>query len=180
MHPGTFPACMFWLPEPSTRSLGRQDQVIYFLHRPAIRSIMGSWGILRELYGWRWGQTNFGLRYALKSESVSHSIVSDSLWPMDWSLPGSSVHGILQARILQWVAIPFSRGSSRPRDRTRVSCLAGRFFTVHTTWGTHWGSYMTVIHFSVSEFWWFVCFEELRSIYLSCHVGEHEFVYTVS
>ena len=38
--------------------------------------------------------------------------------PMDCSLPGSSVHGILQAGILEWVAIPFSRGSSQPRDRT--------------------------------------------------------------
>ena len=49
--------------------------------------------------------------------------------PMDGSLPGSSVHGILQARILEWVAMPFSRGSSRPRDWTWVSCIAGRFFT---------------------------------------------------
>ena len=49
--------------------------------------------------------------------------------PMDCSPPGSSVHGILQARILEWVAIPFSRGSSKPRDRTQVSCIAGRFFT---------------------------------------------------
>ena len=48
---------------------------------------------------------------------------------MDRSLPGSSVHGILQAGILEWVAIPFSRGSSRPRDWTQVSCIAGRFFT---------------------------------------------------
>ena len=39
------------------------------------------------------------------------------------------VHGILQARILEWVAFPFSRGSSQPRDRTQVSCIAGRFFT---------------------------------------------------
>ena len=43
--------------------------------------------------------------------------------PMDRNPPGSSVHGILQARILEWVAILFSRGSSRPRDRTRVSAL---------------------------------------------------------
>ena len=43
------------------------------------------------------------------------------------SLPGSSGHGILQGRILEWVAIPFSRGSSQPRDRTQVSCTAGRF-----------------------------------------------------
>ena len=49
--------------------------------------------------------------------------------PMDCSLPSSSVHGILQARILEWVASPFSRGSSWPRDRTHVSCIAGRFFT---------------------------------------------------
>ena len=49
--------------------------------------------------------------------------------PMDCSLPGSSVHGILQARIREWVAVPFSRGSSQPRDQTHVSCIAGRFFT---------------------------------------------------
>ena len=44
--------------------------------------------------------------------------------------PGSSIYGILQTRILEWVAMPFSRGSSQPRDGTWVSCLAGRFFTV--------------------------------------------------
>ena len=43
---------------------------------------------------------------------------------MDGNLPGSSVHGILQARILEWVAIPFSRGSSQPRNQTCVSCIA--------------------------------------------------------
>ena len=48
---------------------------------------------------------------------------------MDCSLPGSSVRGIIQARILEWVAISFSRGSSQPRNRTWVSCIAGRFFT---------------------------------------------------
>ena len=47
---------------------------------------------------------------------------------MGCSPPGSSVHGILQARILEWVAIPFSRGSSQLRDQTWVSCIAGRFF----------------------------------------------------
>ena len=49
---------------------------------------------------------------------------------MDCSLPGSSVHGILQARILEWVGIPFSRGSSPPRDGTHISCIADRFFTI--------------------------------------------------
>ena len=49
--------------------------------------------------------------------------------PLDCSLSGSSVHGIFQARVLEWIAISFSRGSSRPRNRTQVSCIAGTFFT---------------------------------------------------
>ena len=53
--------------------------------------------------------------------------------PMDCSLPGFSAHGISYARILEWVAIPFSRRSSQPRDLTRVSCIAGRFFTIWAT-----------------------------------------------
>ena len=52
---------------------------------------------------------------------------------MDCRLPGSSVHGIFQARILDWVAISFSRGSSLPRYRTRVSHTAGRLFTIWAT-----------------------------------------------
>ena len=51
--------------------------------------------------------------------------------PMDWKPPGSPLHGIFQVRTLEWVAIPFFRGSSRPKDQTQVSCTAGRFFT---TW----------------------------------------------
>ena len=53
---------------------------------------------------------------------------------MDYSLPGSSVHGILQARILEWVAFPFSRRSSQPRDWNQVSHTAGGFFTSWATW----------------------------------------------
>ena len=53
--------------------------------------------------------------------------------PTDCSPPGSSVHGILQARILKWIAVPFSRVSSWPRDWTEVFCLAGGFFTSWTT-----------------------------------------------
>jgi len=49
---------------------------------------------------------------------------------MDCSPPGSSIHGTFQARILEWAAISFSRGSSQPRDQTQVSCTAGRNFTV--------------------------------------------------
>ena len=50
--------------------------------------------------------------------------------PTDCSLPGFSVHGILQATTLEWLALPFSRGSSRTRDQTLVSCVADRFFTI--------------------------------------------------
>ena len=52
---------------------------------------------------------------------------------MDRSPPGSSVHGIFQARVLEWVVISFSRGSSQPRDRTWVSHIAGRHFTIWAT-----------------------------------------------
>ena len=53
--------------------------------------------------------------------------------PMNCSPPGSSVQGILQARIMEWVATAFSRGSSRPRDQIQVSHTAGRFFTIWAT-----------------------------------------------
>ena len=56
--------------------------------------------------------------------------------PMDCGLPGSTVHGGFQARILEWVAISFSRRSSRPRDWTRVSHIVGRRFTGFTVWAT--------------------------------------------
>ena len=52
---------------------------------------------------------------------------------MDCSLSGSSIHGILQARILEWVAMPSSRGSSQPRDQTQVSHIAGGFFIIWAT-----------------------------------------------
>ena len=66
---------------------------------------------------------------------ITHVLVTQSCPalcnPMDCRLPGSSIHGISQARVLEWVAIFFSRGSSQPRDGTQVSCPAGRRFT---TW----------------------------------------------
>ena len=57
--------------------------------------------------------------------------------PMDCSLPGASVHGIFQATVLEWVAISFSRGSSRPREWTRVSRIAGRCFNLWATREAH-------------------------------------------
>ena len=56
---------------------------------------------------------------------------------MDYSPPGFSVHGILQARTREWVAVSFFRGSSQHRDRTQVSCIAGRFFTIWVTRKAH-------------------------------------------
>ena len=58
--------------------------------------------------------------------------------PMDCSPPGSSIHGILQARILEWVAISFSRGSLQPRDQTQVSHIAGRRFNLWTVRSVRW------------------------------------------
>ena len=66
------------------------------------------------------------------AHAMSLQLCSTLCDPMDCSLPGSPVHGILQARILEWVAVPYSRGSSQPRDRTHISCgfcSAGEFFT---------------------------------------------------
>ena len=63
--------------------------------------------------------------------------------PMDGSPPGSSVHGILQARILEWVVMPSSRGSFQPRDWTCVSCIAGGFFTIWASREASHGAYKT-------------------------------------
>ena len=65
--------------------------------------------------------------------------------PMDCSLPGPPVHGILQARILEWVAISFFRGSSQLRNWTQISCLAGGFFTIRATRKAHSKVYIHII-----------------------------------
>ena len=75
-----------------------------------------------------WTELNW-YTFDQRSESVRCSVTPTLCNSMDCSLPDSSVHGISQARILEWVAIPFSRGSSWPRDQTPVFCIAGRFFT---------------------------------------------------
>ena len=75
--------------------------------------------------------------------------------PMDCSLQGSSVHGIFQARVPEWGAISFSRGSSRPRDRTQVSRIAGRHFTI---WATRevpriWNMHVQICRFVLTSKW---------------------------
>ena len=71
-------------------------------------------------------QNLLNIYYALVKMLVTQSCQTHCN-PMDCSLPGSPVHGILQARMLAWVAIPFSIGSSPPRNRTQISLNAGRF-----------------------------------------------------
>ena len=77
---------------------------------------------------------------------VSHSVILQLCNPMDCSPPGSSVHGVLQARILVWVAISFSRGSSPPRSGTWVSCIAGRFFDGLSHQGSLYYIYVSIIY----------------------------------
>ena len=75
--------------------------------------------------------------------------------PMGYRLPGSSVHGILQARILEWVAIPFSLKSSWLRDWTRISCIGRRILYHWATWEAPWSAYLllkTAITICVSVF----------------------------
>ena len=74
----------------------------------------------------------------VKSESEVAQSCLTLCDPMDGSLPGSANHGIFRARLLEWAAISFSRGSSQTRDRTRVSCIADRRFTVWATWHSSW------------------------------------------
>ena len=66
--------------------------------------------------------------------------------PMDCSLPGFSVHGILQARILEWVTISFYRGSSQPKDQTEVSWIARRHFNLWATREAHESIYKCLIY----------------------------------
>ena len=90
--------------------------------------------------GHRTGKGQFSFQSQRKT--ISKNVQSESevaqLFPtlcnsMDCSPPGSSIHEIFQVRVLDWVAISFSRGSSWPRDQTRVSGIAGRFFTISVT-----------------------------------------------
>ena len=98
--------------------------------------IPGGWRVANRLQGWRSSsepsvESVCVRAWALHAQSLqSCPTLCD---PMDCSPPGSSVHEILQARILEWVVISFSRGSSWPRDQTQVSCTGAGFFTVWAT-----------------------------------------------
>jgi len=85
---------------------------------------------------------------------------------MDYNPPGSSVHGISQARILEWVAIPFSRGSAWPRDPTQVSCIAVRFF-YHLSHQGRYFNFLIVCLISYQTQW-------LQEEHLLCAVYNHK------
>ena len=118
---------------------------------PAGRLIPSSLSCLGSLYTDR--QTHTHMHTYTHVCVLSRPAASNSLWPVDCCPPGSSIRGIPQVRILQWVAISFSRGSSQPRDQTQVSCIAGGFFTIwtnreviHTHTHTHTHPWITVLH----------------------------------
>ena len=84
-------------------------------------SLLSTWNY-HNIANWLW-----------KKESEVTQLCPTPCDPTDCSLPGSSVHGVFQARVLEWVASSFSRGSSRPRDWTQVSHTVGRCFTIWAT-----------------------------------------------
>ena len=109
-------------------------------------------------------------KYVHTHTHIHKTVVTQScptLWdPMDCRPPGSSVHGILQARILEWLAISFSRGSSWPRNQTQISCIAGRFFTNWAMREAPWKSANTFLRGYI-----FICI-----IYI--YTDTHTFMYT--
>ena len=119
-----------------------------------------------QQHRWTWGQYpkwNRQRHYYMISLIVKEKVLMTQSCmilcdPMDCILPGSSVHGILQTRILEWVPIPFSGGSSRSRDWTWVSCITGRFFTI---WATREALLFLVGFFLFFCFLFFVFFAAL-------------------
>ena len=87
--------------------------------------------------------------------------------PIDFSLSGSSVHGIVQASVLEWIAVPFSKGSSQPRDRTQVSRIAGRFLTIWTTREAHLWTRIAFIAFWTTNIFFLIAPTTSPQWYLS-------------
>ena len=92
---------------------------------------------------------------------------------MDCSLLGSSVHGILQARIMEWISMPSSRGSSWPRDQTQVSHIAGSFFTIWATREAHVSSWLppnlflirsSIMLYTITSLWFYSCHTLIHSL----------------
>ena len=102
---------------PASKAWRDQDQGVYLVWAMELSVVKQLWGNLATT------------RADLSQSCLLVIQLCPTLYnPMDCSPPGSSVHGISQARILEWVAIPFSRGPPCTRGQTRVSCIAGRFY----------------------------------------------------
>ena len=114
--------------------VGQRPPTAHLTSTPYVSSLLKSWALYihshhREL-----------IKYCFQCGCVRAKSLQLCLTPcdpMDGSTPGFSVSGILQARILEWVAISFPRGSSQPRDLLYLPALAGGGFTTHTTWEAH-------------------------------------------
>ena len=92
---------------------------------------LGEWNLQHRNLQEIWGEyTEYQQQKLQRVKMIATQSCPTLFDPIDYSPPGSSIHGILQARILEWVVMPFSRGSSQSRDQTQVSCLAGRFFPI--------------------------------------------------
>ena len=121
---------IYYVYDPRMNVLSEVTQSLLTLCNPVDCSLPGSsvHGILQaRILEWVAISFSNAWKWKVKGKSLSRVLLCD---PVDCSPTGSSVHGILQARILEWVEISFSRGSSWARDRTRVSRVAGRRFTV--------------------------------------------------
>ena len=128
---GNLVGCHLWgrTESDTTEAIQQQQQqqanfftLLFHFHQDFIRSLLNICQTQRMKY-----------TKCYESESEVAQSCPTLQDPTDCSLPGFSVHGVFQARILQWVAISFSKGCSPPRDRTQVSCVAGRCFTLRAT-----------------------------------------------
>ena len=108
---------------------------------------------------------NYGNIFCILCAMLSYSVVPDSATP--WTIASQALWsiGILQARLLEWVAMPSSRGSSRPRDWTQVSHIAGGSFTI---WATR--EALNIFKFKVVFKIWHLLFIELAVTKLSSHL----------
>ena len=113
-------------------------QPISFSAHSYCQKVFHTW-FFRQLWSWKkfnlltWGKSKLPFPLEERKESEVAQLCPTLCNLMDCSLPRSSVHGIFQARVLEWVAVSFSRGSSRSRHWTQVSHIAGKRFTVWAT-----------------------------------------------
>ena len=137
-----FPTCLPWSDGTRCHVLSFLNVEVCFLFHLWVFSFDVSFFFFNlYIFYWRiialqnfavFSQTSTWISHEVKWSEVAQSCPT-LCDPMDCSLPCSSIHEIFQARVLEWIAISFSRGPSWPRDRTRVSCIVGRRFTVWAT-----------------------------------------------